>query len=180
VKNRALLAVAAAVALVVATQVAAAPGKAVVKVRPTALGRILVDTRGRTLYLFEADRGRTSACYGKCGAAWPPLVTSARPTAAAGAKASLLGTTARKDGRLQVTYRGHPLYFFAGDTKPGQTKGQDVRAFGGEWYVVSPAGAKVESQRPADSSGSTDNGGSAPSDPGSGDTPPPDPYGYGG
>ena len=108
------------------------------------LGQILVDGRGRTLYLFEKDKHGKSACAGQCAAFWPPLIASGKPLATAGAKTSLLGTTKRADGRLQVTYNHHPLYRFIKDTKKGQTNGEEVDAFGAEWYALSPAGAKVE------------------------------------
>jgi predicted lipoprotein with Yx(FWY)xxD motif len=109
----------------------------------TSLGRILVDSSGRTLYLFGKDTKGKSACSGKCARYWPPLLTSGKPRAAGGAKASLLGTTKRADGRLQVTYSHHPLYRFAQDTK-GQTHGEGIDAFGAHWYVVSPAGSAVK------------------------------------
>jgi predicted lipoprotein with Yx(FWY)xxD motif len=115
-----------------------------VAVASSGLGRILVDGRGRTLYLFEKDKHGKSACAGQCAAFWPPLIASGKPLATAGAKASLLGTTKRADGRFQVTYNHHPLYRFVKDTKKGQTNGEEVDAFGGEWYALSPAGAKVE------------------------------------
>jgi predicted lipoprotein with Yx(FWY)xxD motif len=110
----------------------------------SSLGRILVDSRGRTLYLFEKDKNGKSACSGSCATAWPPVLTSGKPSATAGVKASLLGTTRRADGRLQVTYNGHPLYTFVKDTKKGQANGENVDAFGAEWYAVSAAGTKVE------------------------------------
>ena len=115
-----------------------------VGVASSGLGRILVDGRGHTLYLFEKDRHGKSACAGQCAAFWPPLIASGKPLATAGAKASLLGTTKRADGRLQVTYNHHPLYRFVKDTKKGQTSGEEVNAFGAEWYALSPAGAKIE------------------------------------
>ena len=108
------------------------------------LGRVLVDGRGRTLYLFARDKHGKSACSGKCAGFWPPLITSGKPLATAGAKTSLLGTTRRPDGRLQVTYNHHPLYTFVNDTRKGQTNGEEVDAFGAEWYVVSTAGTKIE------------------------------------
>jgi len=107
------------------------------------LGRILVDSHGRTLYLFAKDRKGKSTCSGACAAYWPALITSGKPHAIAGAKASLLGTTRRADGRLQVTYRHHPLYRFSGDTTKGLTTGQGLGDFGGKWWVVSPAGQKI-------------------------------------
>ncbi len=117
---------------------------ATVAMHKTALGRVLTDGRGRTLYLFEADKGTTSACYGQCAAFWPPLLTTGKPQAAAGARAGLLGTTTRKDGTEQVTYRGHPLYYFAKDEAEGNTSGEAIDAFGAEWYALNAAGTKVE------------------------------------
>jgi predicted lipoprotein with Yx(FWY)xxD motif len=117
------------------------------------LGRILVDRHGRTLYLFEKDKHGKSACTGQCASLWPPLIASGKTLAAGGAKASLLGTTTRGDGRRQVTYNHHPLYRFVKDTRKGQTNGEEIDAFGAEWYAVSPAGAKVE-RNDAKSSGS--------------------------
>lgn len=112
-------------------------------------GAYLTDGEGRALYLFTADaRGSGDAqaevaCAGECLDAWPPLVTTGEPQAGAGADAALLGTTDR-EGTTVVTYSGWPLYAFAGDQGPGQTTGQDVESFGGEWYLVTPAGEKVE------------------------------------
>jgi predicted lipoprotein with Yx(FWY)xxD motif len=114
-----------------------------VDVAPSRLGRILVDGKGITLYDFPPDKGATSVCYGACAALWPPLVTHGKPIAGRGVHASLLGTTKRKDGKLQVTYRGHPLYYFVSDRRPGQTTGQGVNQFGGPWWVLSPAGKEV-------------------------------------
>jgi predicted lipoprotein with Yx(FWY)xxD motif len=112
--------------------------------RMVALGQIVVDSRGMTLYLFEADRGTASVCYGACAQNWPPLLTHGSPVALTGVNASLLGTTARTDGAAQVTYSGHPLYFFVGDHRPGDTTGQGINAFGGGWDVLSPSGTKIE------------------------------------
>jgi predicted lipoprotein with Yx(FWY)xxD motif len=116
----------------------------VVSTAKTSLGTILVDSRGRTLYLFEKDKNGKSACAGQCATFWPPLIATGKPHAMAGVKASLLGTTKRADGRMQVTYNHHPLYTFVKDKKKGQTSGEDTDFFGGEWYALSPAGAKVE------------------------------------
>jgi predicted lipoprotein with Yx(FWY)xxD motif len=122
----------------------AAPAKgAVVSTAKTSLGTILVDSRGRTLYLFQKDRNGKSSCAGQCATFWPPLITSGKPIAAGGARASLIGMTKRSDGRMQVTYNHHPLYTFAKDTKKGQTNGEAFSAFGAKWYVVSPAGAMI-------------------------------------
>jgi predicted lipoprotein with Yx(FWY)xxD motif len=116
-----------------------------VRVRKTRLGTILVNPRGRTLYLFKKDSGTKSACFGACATAWPPLRAGSKPIAGRGAKASLVGTTRRSDGKPQVTYNGHPLYTFIMDTKAGETKGEGFTAFGGRWLVVSPAGKQVSS-----------------------------------
>jgi predicted lipoprotein with Yx(FWY)xxD motif len=123
----------------------------VVAVSSTPLGKVLVDGRGHTLYLFEKDKRGTSACTGQCAAYWPPLIASAKPSARTGVKATLLGTTKRTDGRVQVTYNHHPLYAFTKDTRKGQTSGEEVDAFGAEWYAISAAGAKVE--KPSGSAG---------------------------
>ena len=108
------------------------------------LGKILVDKNGMTLYLFEKDKGPSSTCSGACASAWPPLTTSGKPTAGTGVAAGKLGTTKRGDGTTEVTYNGHPLYFYAGDASPGQTTGQALNQFGAEWYVLGASGNKVE------------------------------------
>jgi predicted lipoprotein with Yx(FWY)xxD motif len=131
---------------------------ATVGVANGSLGKMLVDSQGRTLYLFQADKGTKSACTGACAAAWPPLRSSGQPTAGAGATASMLGTTQRSDGKPQVTYNGHPLYRFSEDQSAGDTNGQGVNAFGGLWYVVSPAGRQITS-KPSTSSGGGGGGG---------------------
>jgi predicted lipoprotein with Yx(FWY)xxD motif len=114
-----------------------------VSVAKTSLGRILVDSKGITLYDFPIDKGTSSVCYGACAALWPPLTTNGKPHAGPGVRASLLGTTKRKDGKLEVTYNGHPLYYFVTDRKPGQTTGQGVDQFGAPWWVLSPAGKEI-------------------------------------
>ena len=114
-----------------------------VKVAKSRFGKIIVDGRGRSLYLFEKDRRGHSACSGACAAYWPPLLTTGKPVAGTGAKKSLLGTIRRSNGKKQVTYNGHPLYRFVQDTRPGQVKGQDTNFFGGGWYVISPSGKKI-------------------------------------
>ncbi len=136
--------VAAALAGVVVAAAAGGPTrKPVVGMRTTPLGSVLVAANGRTLYLFTRDTAKTSSCYGKCAVAWPPLLAKGSVVAGAGLKGALAGTVARKDGKLQVTYAGHPLYFSARDGKAGQTKGQASRNFGGRWFVLSPGGVKV-------------------------------------
>ena len=108
------------------------------------LGRILVDGRGRTLYLFEKDRRGTSGCAGLCATYWPPLLTSGKSIASKGARRALLGKIRRADGTHQVTYAGHPLYVFFGDSRSGQTNGEGLTDFGAGWYAVSPAGKKID------------------------------------
>ena len=110
----------------------------------TKLGKILVDGQGRTLYLFEADKGKSSMCDGACASLWPPLTTTGKLAAGPGVSAAKLGTTKRADGTTEVTYNGHPLYTYAGDQAPGQTTGQGIDSFGAEWYVLSAAGKTVE------------------------------------
>ena len=107
------------------------------------LGKILVDSKGRTLYLFQKDSGTTSTCTGACASAWPPLRSSGKPVVGAGLSASQVGTTARSDGKPQVTYNGHPLYLFQGDKNPGDTTGQGSAAFGAPWYALSSSGNAV-------------------------------------
>jgi predicted lipoprotein with Yx(FWY)xxD motif len=122
-----------------------ASGATKVGVASSRFGRIVVDGKGRTLYLFEKDKNRRSACYGQCATYWPPLLTHGKPVARPGVKQSLLGTTRRANGSKQVTYGGHPLYRFSLDTKPGQTKGAGLQDFGAGWDLLSPAGKKIES-----------------------------------
>jgi predicted lipoprotein with Yx(FWY)xxD motif len=116
-------------------------------------GRILVNSKGRTIYLFKKDTGTKSTCTGACATDWPPVRVSGKPTVGKGLKASKVGTTARSDGKPQVTYNGHPLYLFSGDSKPGDTNGQGLSAFGAKWYVVSPAGNQITSQASSSSGG---------------------------
>jgi len=116
---------------------------ATISLRMTKLGRILVNSRGHTLYLFLKDRNGRSACSGTCARFWPPLLSRGRPTAGPGVKPSLLGTTSRSNGTLQVTYNGHPLYSYALDKRTGQTNGEGSSNFGAKWYAVSASGAAV-------------------------------------
>jgi predicted lipoprotein with Yx(FWY)xxD motif len=125
----------------------------IVSTASTSLGRTLVTASGHTLYLFARDKSGKSACTGMCATFWPPLIASAKPRAGTGINASLLGTTKRADGRLQVTYNHHPLYTFAKDTKKGQTTGEGVNAFGASWFAVSPAGAKLVKTTPTSGGG---------------------------
>jgi predicted lipoprotein with Yx(FWY)xxD motif len=112
--------------------------------RHTSLGNVLVDAQGRTLYLFQKDTGMTSTCTGTCASIWPPLTTTSKPTTGAGLSAGKLAVAKRPGGGREVTYAGHPLYTYAGDAKPGDTKGQGLDQFGAEWYVLSPDGHKID------------------------------------
>ena len=116
---------------------------ATVNLRKTRLGPVLVNSKGHTLYLFKKDKNGKSACSGSCAMFWPPLLKHGKPTAGSGVKASLLGTTRRSNGSLQVTYNEHPLYSYTLDKKAGQTKGEGMFVFGAKWYAVSAKGAAV-------------------------------------
>ena len=129
---------------------------ALVALRSTALGNVLVDARGRTLYLFEKDRHGRSACFGACAAYWPPLLSTAKPRPGRGVHAALLGVTKRTNGKRQVTYAGHPLYTFIADTKAGQTNGEGLTNFGGVWDAIAASGRAVEPT--ASNSGGTGGG----------------------
>jgi predicted lipoprotein with Yx(FWY)xxD motif len=126
-----------------APEATAPPAPPTVAVGSSGLGNILVDSRGRTVYMFGADSGTTSACNGACAVAWPPVPATGNPTAGPGVNAALVGTTNRSDGTKQVTDNGHPLYTFVGDQKPGDTNGQGRVAFGGRWSALSSAGVPI-------------------------------------
>ncbi|HTT94867.1 MAG TPA: hypothetical protein VMF55_09350 [Solirubrobacterales bacterium] len=114
------------------------------------LGPVLVDSEGMTVYLFTPDKGTESSCYGGCEAAWPPVVATGKPSAGAGAMSSALGTTRRKDGSMQVTYEGHPLYTFTGDHAAGEANGQESE---GTWFVLDESGAAVKGKASAPAGG---------------------------
>ena len=137
-----------------ATTIKPATNSATVSVASTGLGDILVDSQGRTLYLWEKDTGTKSTCSGACATAWPPLRVSGKPTAGSGVKASLLGTTSRSDGKPEVTYNGHPLYLYQGDTKAGDTTGQGSTGFGAPWYVLSASGDAITTSASSSGGGS--------------------------
>jgi predicted lipoprotein with Yx(FWY)xxD motif len=109
-------------------------------------GTILANGAGKAFYLFDKERSATSECYGDCAAAWPPVLTNGHPVAGPGVRAGLIGTTRRSDGRLQVTYRGRPMYYYVADS-PGRVLCHDVVEFGGRWLVVKPDGRPVGSSR---------------------------------
>jgi predicted lipoprotein with Yx(FWY)xxD motif len=121
---------------------------AMVGTAASSLGTHLADAKGRTVYIFLKDKGTASACTGACAKDWPPLGTSGAPTSASGVTASMLGTTTRADGTTQVTYGGHPLYYYSDDGRPGvkagATKGEGEKAWGGEWYIIGTNGKKIE------------------------------------
>ena len=109
------------------------------------LGSILVaGPKGRTVYLFAADKGPASTCSGACAEVWPPVTTSGSPKATGGAVSANLGTITRSDGTKQVTYKGHPLYYYVGDPSSGDTSGQGIDSFGAPWYALSPSGSEVK------------------------------------
>ena len=134
-----------------ATPKTSSGASATVGVANSSLGSILVDSTGRTVYLFKADVGAKSACTGACATAWPPLLATGKPTPGTGLTASKLGTITRSGGNHQLTYNGHPLYLFIKDKKPGQTTGQGVTAFGAAWFALTPSGNQASA--PASSSG---------------------------
>jgi predicted lipoprotein with Yx(FWY)xxD motif len=122
---------------------ASATGSVVSAASSPKLGKIIVDSRGLTLYDFRKDEGGKSACYGSCAGVWPPLLTKGAPQAGGGATASQLGTDKRKDGTVQVTYAGHPLYTYVGDKKPGDTAGNAITEFGASWHALRQSGAEA-------------------------------------
>ena len=145
-----------------ATPKSSGGASATIGVANSNLGSILVNSSGRTLYLFKADVGARSACTGACAAAWPPLLTTGKPTAGAGLTASKLGTSTRAGGKQQVTYNGHPLYLFIQDKKPGQTTGQGVTAFGAPWFALTPTGNQASGTASSSGGGASSGGSGAP------------------
>jgi predicted lipoprotein with Yx(FWY)xxD motif len=133
-----------AAAVFVAPALGGAPKGAVVALRKTTLGTVLVDARGRTLYLFEKDRGRVSACTSACLQYWPAFTSRATPRAGKGVRQSMLKLAKQSNGSLQVTYAGHPLYTFVGDKQAGQTSGEGLTNFGAGWDALAANGQKIE------------------------------------
>ncbi len=129
-----------------------------VTLHKTKLGKVLATKSGRTLYLFMKDKNRHSSCYGQCAGYWPPLMQKGKLSAGAGVKAGLLRTTKRKNGRRQVTYKGHPLYLFSLDHSAGQISGQGQNFFGGKWFVLNAAGSAVKKAPPTTTTGTTTTG----------------------
>jgi predicted lipoprotein with Yx(FWY)xxD motif len=119
-------------------------GTALVNSANTAsLGDIVVGPNGRTLYLFKKDTGQNSNCSGACATQWPPLTTTGTPTSSGSVSMSALKTVRRSDGKLQVTFDGHPLYYYAGDSAPGQANGQGLNTYGATWWALSPSGKEI-------------------------------------
>jgi predicted lipoprotein with Yx(FWY)xxD motif len=128
-----------------ATTPASGSGTAVIVKHASKLGTILaVGSKKMTVYMFEGDKGAASRCSGACASVWPPVTSTGAATAAGAAHSADLGTITRADGTTQVTYKGHPLYFFAKDKDSGDAYGQGVKGFGADWYVLSPSGGKVD------------------------------------
>jgi len=121
----------------------ASPGGTVITTAKSTAGTVLASGTGRAIYLWAKDTGTMSNCNGACASAWPPVTTTANATAAGSAKASDIGTITRSDGTKQVTYDGHPLYYFSGDSGPGTANGQGSDAFGAKWWLVAPTGSDV-------------------------------------
>jgi predicted lipoprotein with Yx(FWY)xxD motif len=139
---------------------AAASGPAVVTTKAAnGIGTVLAAADGRTLYLFLADKGKKSTCSGACAAAWPPLTTKGAPTVKGAAKSAAISTTKRADGKKQVTYNGHPLYYYAADKDAGDAYGQGLDQYGAEWYVLSPTGNRLEGGQSKTQSGNQGKGG---------------------
>jgi predicted lipoprotein with Yx(FWY)xxD motif len=137
--------VALAIAALVVAPAAIPAGSAAptLTVRSTTYGKVLFDGRGYVLYAFTRDRNGRSACYAACARAWPVYLAKSPLRAGAGVKRALLGTTKRRNGRLQITYAGRPLYYYVGDRRPGQITCQNVAEYGGTWLVVRPTGKLV-------------------------------------
>jgi predicted lipoprotein with Yx(FWY)xxD motif len=162
-----LISLAAVVALVVAgcgssssssnTSAASSSGPEVIA-KSTSLGKVLTDGSGRTLYLFEKDSGPKSQCSGACATNWPPFTSATKPGVSGGATGSDVTLINRSGGAMQVTYNGHPLYYYVGDKSAGDLNGQGINAFGASWFVLSPGGSKV-SGKPSSPGGSSSSGG---------------------
>lgn len=124
----------------------------------TSLGKILTTGGGRTLYLFAKDTGPKSMCSGACASNWPPFMATHKPAVSGGASTADISLIRRGDGKMQVAYNQHPLYFYSGDSSSGQTNGQGLNAFGAQWWAVSPAGSKVVANPSSSSSGNSGGG----------------------
>ena len=151
------------------TSAAAAATGVTIKTAKGSSGTYLAGPNGHALYLWVADSGGKSVCSGACAQAWPPLLTKGNPTAGAGVNASDLGTTMRSDGTQEVTYKGHPLYYFIADNSASSIDGQGSDEFGAKWWLVAPSGAAITSSATTSaSSGGSSSGGSSSSSSGGG------------
>jgi len=137
----------------------AAGSAATIKTARGSAGTFLTDAAGRSVYLWKADTSNQSTCYGACTTYWPPVLTNGAPHAGAGATASMLSTTTRKDGKMQVTYNGHPLYYFAQDSASGDTNGQGKNTFGAVWWLVAPSGDAITAAGSGSSASASSSGG---------------------
>lgn len=144
-----------------ATKAPAVPAASAISVKQTSLGETLADAKGRTLYLFAGDQRNVSRLSAAGRAFWPPFIAATKPSATGGALTSKIGMVTGATGAGQVTYNGHPLYYFVGDRNPGQTSGQALNQFGARWYVLSPSGAAITSAPRASSPSPSTGGGSA-------------------
>ena len=133
---------------------ASASGGTVITTAKSSAGTVLATSSGRAVYLWVKDTGDMSNCNGACAGAWPPVTTTGTATASGGATASEIGTITRSDGTKQVTYDGHPLYYFSGDTGPGTDKGQGIDGFGAKWWLVAPSGSSITTAVTISGSGS--------------------------
>jgi predicted lipoprotein with Yx(FWY)xxD motif len=134
---------------------ASSTSSTVITTKTSSGGSFLTNGEGRAVYLFMADSTGKSTCDGACASAWPPVIATGQPTATGGAQASVLSTITRSDGTKQVTYDGHPLYYFTGDTGPGTDKGQGLNGFGAKWWLVTPAGSSITTAVTIGGSGAT-------------------------
>lgn len=138
----------------------AAASATVIKTGTSSGGAFLTNGSGRAVYLFMADSKDKSTCSGACAAAWPPVTTTGAPSASSGVNAGDLGTITRSNGAMQVTYDGHPLYYYVGDTGAGTANGQGIDGFGAKWWLVAPSGSSI-------TAAVTISGGSSPAAPAS-------------
>jgi predicted lipoprotein with Yx(FWY)xxD motif len=127
-------------------------------IRSGEYGTYLTADDGRSVYLWEADKGMASSCSSACASVWPPVTTEGAPKAEDGALTADLGTIKRSDGTTQVTYQGHPLYYYAPDAKAGQVSGQGSDSFGAKWWLVGTDGKAITKSDSSDSSSSSGGG----------------------
>jgi predicted lipoprotein with Yx(FWY)xxD motif len=146
---------------------ASSSGGTVITTAKSSGGTVLASSSGRAVYLWAKDTGDMSNCNGACAGAWPPVTTTGTATASGGAQASDIGTITRSDGTKQVTYDGHPLYYFSGDSGPGTASGQGSDAFGAKWWLVAPTGSDITAGVTSFTAGSSAGAPAAPAAPAS-------------